>query len=485
MYSAAGHPTLPKCLSLTTERQWILAYTHTSFTSTDNSSRSEKVPFHPTLWSPPSPTPKLYCITTSSWRTRSAGWASSLMKRPSYGRKIDCIGTAMIDWIKKGVETSMTILAPPRLREEPVGNGELVRKARYGPAMLDMAFSDDPDACETLSKLHEFTKWQLQKEQARYKYLFYVDGNAWSGRSNSLLPSHALIFKSTIYPERQQGNTVARKSNHGTKPTTMHGPRLQPFLFLNGNSDARVDDDIFITYANVPSPTLNTDPVRDTELEGSGLPDNQNLKPSYGTDNSSMKTATASEKDISVKDPGVRQPLTPVPVTAGARSDSVALLLQPSTPMVVDVSPPSPPMNIPERPRPLNVTDDPSYLFGCVLPVTLSGWLEVGGDIALQTLAIEALQLTLMRRFDKLGGLDSVQLLLYEIFRRISENTKAGNYSLGGLIGHGERLRASRFLEMGRHLKRGGERDHKFGSVHLGRSISTRFGRIEVVAGAI
>ncbi len=49
----------------------------------------------------------------------------------------------------------------------------------------------------------------------------------------------------------------------------------------------------------------------------------------------------------------------------------------------------------------------------------------------------------------------------------------------------GERLRTSRFLEMGKHLKRGGERDHKFGSVYLGRSISTRFGWIEVAADAI
>ncbi len=62
---------------------------------------------------------------------------------------------------------------------------------------------------------------------------------------------------------------------------------------------------------------------------------------SYGTDNSSMKMANAPEKEISVKDPDVQQPLTPVPVKAGVRSDSVALLLQPSTPM-----------SIPERPRP-------------------------------------------------------------------------------------------------------------------------------------
>ncbi|KAK0215615.1 histone deacetylase complex, SIN3 component [Armillaria fumosa] len=117
---------------------------------------------------------------------------------------------------------------------------------------------------------------------------------------------------------------------------------------------------------DVPSPTPNTEPVRDTEPKGSGLPDNQNLISSYGTGDSSMKTATAPEneisKEISVKDTGLQQPLTPVPVTTEARSDSVALLLQPSTPMVVDVSPPSPPMNTSEGPRPLNVTDALSYL---------------------------------------------------------------------------------------------------------------------------
>ncbi|KAK0450434.1 histone deacetylase complex, SIN3 component [Desarmillaria tabescens] len=117
---------------------------------------------------------------------------------------------------------------------------------------------------------------------------------------------------------------------------------------------------------DVPSQTPNTEPVRDTEPKGSGLPGNQNLISSHGTaGDSSMKTATAPEneisKEISVKDTGVQQPLTPIPVTTEARSDSVALLLQPSNPMVVDVSPPSPPMNTPES-RPLNVTDALSYL---------------------------------------------------------------------------------------------------------------------------
>ncbi len=96
---------------------------------------------------------------------------------------------------------------------------------------------------------------------------------------------------------RHQTDYVWRRS--------VHGPGLQPFLFLNGNSDSRVDDDIFIMDVNVPSPTLNTNLVHDTQLKGSGPPNNQNLMSSYGTDNSSMNTANALEK-ISVKDPGAQ-----------------------------------------------------------------------------------------------------------------------------------------------------------------------------------
>ncbi|PBK83463.1 hypothetical protein ARMGADRAFT_1089316 [Armillaria gallica] len=68
------------------------------------------------------------------------------------------------------MEANVTLWAA----EVEAGKGELVRRARYGPAMLDMAFSDVPDACETLSKSLESTKWQSQKKQARYKYTFYV-----------------------------------------------------------------------------------------------------------------------------------------------------------------------------------------------------------------------------------------------------------------------------------------------------------------------
>ncbi|KAK0204215.1 hypothetical protein DFS33DRAFT_1384472 [Desarmillaria ectypa] len=85
----------------------------------------------------------------------------------------------MMDWVEKGMDGNVTILAPPGSRKEQVGKDELVQKAKYGPAMLDMAFSDDPVQCDP-----------------------DVDGNVWSGRLKWLLSFHALNFKSTVYPER-------------------------------------------------------------------------------------------------------------------------------------------------------------------------------------------------------------------------------------------------------------------------------------------
>ncbi|KAK0449629.1 glycosyl transferase family 90-domain-containing protein [Desarmillaria tabescens] len=135
------------------------------------------------------------------WRGRTTGISLVRDMEWRFSHRI-----RMMDWVEGGMDGNVTIFAPPRSREERVGKGEVVRKARYGPAMLDMAFSDDPvhcdpEVCEALAKSYEFAKQQSQKEQARYKYIFDVDGNAWSGRFKWLLSSHALIFKSTVYPE--------------------------------------------------------------------------------------------------------------------------------------------------------------------------------------------------------------------------------------------------------------------------------------------
>ncbi|SJL16227.1 uncharacterized protein ARMOST_19746 [Armillaria ostoyae] len=74
-----------------------------------------------------------------------------------------------MDWVAKGMDGNVTVLVP---RKEWMGKGELLRKATYGPATLDVAFLDN---------------YRSQKEQARCRYNFDVDGNAWSGRFKQLL----------------------------------------------------------------------------------------------------------------------------------------------------------------------------------------------------------------------------------------------------------------------------------------------------------
>ena len=81
-----------------------------------------------------------------------------------------------------------------------------VPKARWAPAMADVAYSGEPINCEwyicdKLKQAYEFRKGHDGKAQGRYKYIMDVDGNGWSSRFKRLITSNALIFKSTIYPE--------------------------------------------------------------------------------------------------------------------------------------------------------------------------------------------------------------------------------------------------------------------------------------------
>lgn len=58
------------------------------------------------------------------------------------------------------MEANAAILASPRVEGGAIGKSELVWKAGYGPAMLNMALSDEreSDVCEELKKTYEFTK---------------------------------------------------------------------------------------------------------------------------------------------------------------------------------------------------------------------------------------------------------------------------------------------------------------------------------------
>lgn len=90
--------------------------------------------------------------------------------------------------------------------KDPVGPPRKLRKSRVNPAMLDVAFADEPvmcsgDTCDKLWQIYPWRPYQGPKEAGQYKYVFDVDGNGWSGRFKRLITSNSLIFKSTIYPE--------------------------------------------------------------------------------------------------------------------------------------------------------------------------------------------------------------------------------------------------------------------------------------------
>ncbi|GLB41254.1 putative glycosyltransferase family 90 protein [Lyophyllum shimeji] len=134
---------------------------------------------------------------TGIWHAKRTRWRDAQRAR-------------LVEWANMGMEGNLSVLRPP------VGNGDGwqqrvgepvdVRKARYAPAMLDVAFAGKPlscagEMCEELARIFEFRKPQSFKAAGQYKYILDVDGNGWSSRFKRLITSNALIFKSTIYPE--------------------------------------------------------------------------------------------------------------------------------------------------------------------------------------------------------------------------------------------------------------------------------------------
>ncbi|TFK68079.1 hypothetical protein BDN72DRAFT_798290 [Pluteus cervinus] len=79
-------------------------------------------------------------------------------------------------------------------------------RAKWNPAMLDVAFAGNPlscpeEVCHVLGEMFEYRRPHNVRAQGRYKYILDVDGNGWSSRFKRLITSNSLIFKSTIYPE--------------------------------------------------------------------------------------------------------------------------------------------------------------------------------------------------------------------------------------------------------------------------------------------
>ncbi|KAF8066953.1 hypothetical protein FPV67DRAFT_1768934 [Lyophyllum atratum] len=138
---------------------------------------------------------------TGIWHAKKTRWKDAQRAR-------------LVEWATLGMEANLTVLPSQKDGLSRVGEPVEVRKARYAPAMLDIAFagrplSCAPETCEELDRVFEYRKAQNIKTAGNYKYILDVrrvgivpvDGNGWSSRFKRLITSNALIFKSTIYPE--------------------------------------------------------------------------------------------------------------------------------------------------------------------------------------------------------------------------------------------------------------------------------------------
>ncbi|KAG2351992.1 glycosyl transferase family 90-domain-containing protein [Suillus spraguei] len=104
------------------------------------------------------------------------------------------------------MEGTVDVLRSPLNDSEPVGEPVPWRKAHLNPALMDIQFSGNaqpcaPGICDEVDKVYDWRRIQTQQEAGRYKYVFDIDGNGWSGRFKRLMTSNSLVFKSSIYPE--------------------------------------------------------------------------------------------------------------------------------------------------------------------------------------------------------------------------------------------------------------------------------------------
>ncbi|KAL0958786.1 hypothetical protein HGRIS_014107 [Hohenbuehelia grisea] len=101
---------------------------------------------------------------------------------------------------------TVSVLLPPEDESEAVGTGTEMAKGLLNPLMFDIAFAGQPigcaeETCEQLADLFDWERRQSIAEAGQFKYIFDIDGNAWSSRFKRLITSNSLVFKSTIYPE--------------------------------------------------------------------------------------------------------------------------------------------------------------------------------------------------------------------------------------------------------------------------------------------
>lgn len=97
----------------------------------------------------------------------------------------------LVQWANERNGTA-SVLRPTKSRNERVGEGKLVAKARLNPAMLDVTFVHKPEwctppaVCEIIEEEFEFREYQDEAAAANYKYVLDVSTPcpSWIGADN-------------------------------------------------------------------------------------------------------------------------------------------------------------------------------------------------------------------------------------------------------------------------------------------------------------
>ncbi|PFH51587.1 glycosyltransferase family 90 protein [Amanita thiersii Skay4041] len=151
----------------------------------------------------------------------------------------------LVDWANRGLEGNLSLLLPRRDEKIRVGESVKVKKARYAPAMLDVAFVGGPISCEEgtcqeMEEYYEFRKAHDKRMEGRYKYVVDVDGNGWSSRFKRLITSNSLVFKSTVYPEWYTDRIEPWV--HYVPIQVDYSDLFDALIFFRGGLDAPEDD---------------------------------------------------------------------------------------------------------------------------------------------------------------------------------------------------------------------------------------------------
>ncbi|SGZ26582.1 BQ5605_C024g09945 [Microbotryum silenes-dioicae] len=83
---------------------------------------------------------------------------------------------------------------------------EMMQMHNLNKAQCDVSFSGGPvqcddETCAIMKEEIEFRPTMGLTDSYKYKYVFDVDGNGWSGRFHRLMSMKACVFKSTLFPE--------------------------------------------------------------------------------------------------------------------------------------------------------------------------------------------------------------------------------------------------------------------------------------------